>query len=62
MAQARLADDHDRLVRRRDDGRIDDIVLGHIQTHLDIEVRLTHPEALERGGFRPVRHRDGPGP
>jgi CPA1 family monovalent cation:H+ antiporter len=36
------------VVRLRDEGRIDDIVLRHIQTRLDIEeVRLTRLEAVE---------------
>jgi CPA1 family monovalent cation:H+ antiporter len=36
------------VVRLRDEGRIDDIVLRHIQTRLDIEeVRLTRLEAIE---------------
>jgi NhaP-type Na+/H+ or K+/H+ antiporter len=36
------------VVRLRDEGHIDDIVLRHIQTRLDIEeVRLTRREAIE---------------
>jgi len=37
------------VVRLRDEGRIDDIVLRHVQTRLDIEeVRLTRREAIDR--------------
>jgi monovalent cation/hydrogen antiporter len=36
------------VVRLRDEGRIDDIVLRHVQTRLDIEeVRLTRREAID---------------
>lgn len=36
------------VVRLRDEGRIDDIVLRHVQTRLDIEeIRLTRREAID---------------
>ena len=43
-----LAQKRSTVVRLRDEGRIDDIVLRHIQTRLDIEeVRLTRHDAIE---------------
>jgi monovalent cation/hydrogen antiporter len=43
-----LANKRATVVRLRDEGRIEDIVLRHIQTRLDIEeVRLTRYEAIE---------------